>query len=304
MALSKGPEKNSMKQPVTAHTALADAGQALAQWGIASALLDARLLLAHALGMERTESVLLADRPLKEDEISRFSSFVARRAHFEPVAYITGKKEFWSLDFCVTRDTLIPRPDSETLIEAALKRVRIKKTQEQAGPIALLDIGTGTGCLLIALLKELPAARGVGLDNSERALQVAEENAKRHGVETRARFIRSHWCDALHGTFDLILSNPPYIAEGAMNALMPDVLHFEPRSALAAGADGMDAYRALAPQVAARLNPGGVALFEVGQGQAKGVSALLSRQGLMTEYPEKDLAGTPRCVVARKQDNR
>jgi release factor glutamine methyltransferase len=281
--------------------ALAHAARQLEQFGIDSARLDASLLLSHVLGIKRERLMLSPEKELDNNEISAFNAVVARRQQCEPVAYITGKKEFWSLDFYVTRDTLIPRPDSETLVDAALKRVRSRKTRMQAKPTTLLDIGTGTGCLLIALLKELPEFRGTGVDNSERALQVAKENAKRHGVEKRAEFIRSHWCDALDGTFDLILSNPPYIAETDMAALMPDVARYEPRSALVAGADGLSAYRALAPQVAAKLNPGGTVLFEVGQGQAEKVAALLAAQGLEMQPPEKDLAGITRCVIAEKR---
>jgi release factor glutamine methyltransferase len=287
-------------QSKSSNVLLGEAVSTLEGAGIASARLDASLLLAHVLDTSREQLVLWPDRSLHPDEIAAFLAFVARRSQCEPIAYILGKKEFWGLDFYVTSDTLIPRPDSETLIEAALKRVRSRTTRTQAKPVTLLDIGTGTGCLLIALLKELPESRGTGIDNSERALQVAKENAKRHGVEKRAEFIQSHWCDALHGTFDLILSNPPYITEADMSTLMPDVVRFEPRSALVAGASGLDTYRALAPQVAARLNPGGTVLFEVGQGQAAQVTELLEKAGLETDEPEKDLAGIERCVIARK----
>jgi len=292
-----------MEQPVNVLNALANATQTLERAGIPSARLDAVLLMAHALRLTREQVLFSGEKQLHDNEIAYFSSLIARRGAYEPVAYITGKKEFWSLDFSVTRDTLIPRPDSETLVEAALKRMRSENTRTRAKPITILDIGTGTGCLLIALLKEIEAAQGIGVDNSEDALQIAKENAKRHGVDIRAKFIQSHWCDSIDGTFDLILSNPPYIAEGDMAALMPDVLRFEPRSALVAGADGLDAYRALSTQVALRLNPGGYACFEVGRGQAGHVSDLLAAQGLQGEPPEKDLSGAARCVVARKTPN-
>lgn len=280
---------------------LAQAVRYLKDAGIASASLDASLLLAHTLGLTREQLLSSSDKVLNNGEITSFHVLVARRAQHEPIAYITGKKEFWSLDFYVTSDTLIPRPDSETLVEAALKWARNHKVWERAKPIRILDIGTGTGCLLIALLKELPKARGVGVDNNNRALRVAEENAKRHGVETRAQFIQSNWCDAIDGTFDLILSNPPYIAAGDMPTLMPDVVFFEPHAALVAGEDGFEAYRALSPQVAARLTPGGYVFFEAGQGQAQGIEELLRKAGLKTEKAEKDLTGIARCVVARKK---
>jgi release factor glutamine methyltransferase len=280
-------------------TALADATWQLEEEGIESAPLDAALLLAHVCGIQRETLMLNQSKILNDNDIIAFNAFVARRQQYEPIAYIIGKKEFWSLDFCVTPDTLIPRPDSETLIEAALKRVPSFAENGRAKPITLLDIGTGSACLLIALLKELPRAQGVGVDNSKRALQVAIENAKRHEVTDRTQFLESHWCDALNGTFDLIITNPPYVAEGALGTLMPDVVQYEPHTALFAGSDGLDAYRALAPQIAVRLNKGGYAVLEVGQGQAADVAGLLGMQGLKTET-EKDLAGIDRCVIARK----
>jgi len=278
--------------------ALNHARHLLEEAGIDSARLDASVLLAHVLEVSNGQVTILAEKQLNNEQIEAFNALVARRQQSEPIAYILGKKEFWSLDFCVTRDTLIPRPDTETLVEAALKRM-----PGSAKPITLLDIGTGTGCLLIALLKEFPGARGVGSDNSERALQVAKENAKRHNVDQRAEFTLSHWCDAIDGTFDLILSNPPYIALNDLASLMPDVARFEPHAALFAGNDGLDAYRALAPQIAARLNPGGYTLLEVGQGQAKEVIKFLRNEGLEVEAPVKDLAGVERCVVGKKADN-
>lgn len=286
--------------------ALAKATEALDQKGIPTARLDASLLLRHVLGLSREALLRDGDNTMNKNDIMAFEALVARRLQYEPIAYITGQKEFWSLDFCVTRDTLIPRPDSETLIEAALKRVRDRgnnmreRAQGQAKPIALLDIGTGTGCLLIALLKEIPEARGIGLDNSKPALQVASGNAKKHGVDSRAEFIESHWCDAINGKFDLIISNPPYIADAEMGALMPDVLKYEPHTALVAGGDGLDAYRALAPQVATRLNPGGWMLFEVGHAQADAVAVLLEQTGLECEPHARDLAGIARGVIAHK----
>jgi release factor glutamine methyltransferase len=276
--------------------ALAASASQLEDAGLPMARLDAALLMAHALGISREQLAISPEKILNSEQIELFSLFVARRAQYEPIAYITGEKEFWSLDFYVTRDTLIPRPDSETIVEAALK-----KAPDRAKPATLLDIGTGTGCLLVALLKELPNARGTGLDNNKGALQVAQRNAERHGVSSRAMFLESHWCDAIDGTFDLIVSNPPYIAETALTEVMPDVARYEPMAALVAGEGGLDAYRALSPQVARRLNLGGTALFEVGRGQAEAVAELLEAQGLEVKAPVKDLAGIARCVVATKQ---
>jgi release factor glutamine methyltransferase len=229
---------------------------------------------------------------------------IDRRCKNEPIAYITGKKEFWSLDFTVTRDTLIPRPDSETLVEAALGRAK-KIAGELNKPLTLLDIdildiGVGTACLLVALLKELPAAHAIGVDISEPALKVAQKNAKNNNVDKRVRFMKSNWCDAAEGKFDLIVSNPPYIARSDFTHLMKDVVDYEPALALLAGEDGLDAYRILARQAADKLNAGGYVLFEVGKGQAETVAALLQENGLAIDEIKNDLAGIPRCVVAKK----
>ncbi len=284
-----------MDKPLTVSRVLHEAVVSLESVGIASARLDASLLLAHVLHCTRENMITLADKPLTNNDINSFQTLIKRRVLHEPIAYITGKKEFWSLDFYVTRDTLIPRPDSETLVEAALKRVK-----NRAGNTTILDIGTGTGCLLIALLKELPKASGVGLDINERALQVAMKNALTHNVDERATFLKSHWCDALNGTFDLIISNPPYIAENDRATLMRDVVDYEPEAALFAGADGLDAYRVLASKMPHFLVSGGMLVWEVGEGQAADVIHLLQAQGLVTEQPERDFTGIARCVIARK----
>lgn len=284
-----------MTKGITVSEALDGAAGKLAKASPDTARLDASLLLAHTTGMERSLMVILPGKVLTNKQIEEFDSAVARRALHEPIAYIIGKKEFWSLDFYVTPDTLIPRPDSETLIEAALRRIK-----NRAGNTTILDIGTGTGCLLISLLKELPKASGVGVDINERALQVAKKNAQNLGVNERAEFLQSHWCDAIDRTFDLIISNPPYIAEMDQASLMQDVVGFEPHAALFAGPDGLDAYRALAPQMKKALNPSGMIVLEVGEHQALPVTALLQAEGLETELPEKDLAGIARCVIARR----
>lgn len=275
---------------------LLDVGSlALERAGNATSRLDAALLLAHQLRVSRESLLMNLDKVLDNNDEKDFLALILRRVRHEPLAYITGQKEFWSLDFYVTRDTLIPRPDSETLIEATLKRVK-----NRASDTTILDLGTGTGCLVIALLKELPKANGVGVDINERALQVAQANAARHEVGDRVVFLQSDWCDALNGTFDLILANPPYIAEADRGLLMQDVVQYEPHTALFAGHDGLDAYRLLAPQVASRLNKGGMVCMEVGQHQAQEVNALLRAQGLLVESPHMDLAGIARCVIAYK----
>jgi release factor glutamine methyltransferase len=289
---------------ITIASALAHASAQLERAGIPSAALDARLLLAHAMGVTPEILLLNNDKILSDNVIGVYSATVARRQQQEPIAYITGSKEFWSLDFYVTCDTLIPRPDSETLVEAALakaKNLAVQGTKQGlAKSITLLDVGTGTGCLLVALLTELRQALGVGVDKSEPALRVAEENARRHGVSGRAQFTQSHWCDAIDRTFDLIVSNPPYIPLTDAGTLMRDVVGYEPPVALFAGNDGLDAYRALAPQLAEKLNDGGWAVLEVGRGQAQQVCALLAAQGLAEQEVYSDLAAVERCVAARK----
>lgn len=280
---------------ITVSDAAKEAAVKLQAAGCETASLDASLLLAHIMGIPRQSLMLVHDKALNDNEIMLYGRAVERRVAKEPIAYITGSKEFWSLDFFVTRDTLIPRPDSETLIEAALKLVK-----NRAKAISVLDIGTGTGCLLIALLKELPQASGVGVDINTGALAVAHRNAVHNAVDARAVFTESHWCDAVNGTFDLIISNPPYIAETDRDSLMQDVVSFEPHKALFAGTDGMDAYKALAPQVAARLNAGGFCVFEAGMGQAAAISDLLRAEGLVDGQTARDLQGIPRAVIAHK----
>ena len=254
--------------------------------------LDAEVLLADLLGIERMVLLLDLDRRV---DAAAFGARVDRRAAGEPVAYITGRREFWSLDLRVTRNVLIPRPDSETLIEAAVTHFA-----GNAEPQRLLDLGTGSGALLLAALGEWPHATGTGVDASAAALAVAADNAARLGFAARATFVHGGWDaggDDGHGTFDLILCNPPYIADG--EALPRDVMAWEPHSALFAGADGLADYRVLAPIVAARLAAGGVACVEIGSTQAAAVTALLTAEGLSVGL-RRDLAGLPRCLVVTK----
>lgn len=283
---------------VTLSCILNDATKYLEQAGLDSARLDATLLLSHILDVRREKLIFHGNDIVQEQYVDRFLASVERRAQREPVAYITGQKEFWSLDFFVTRDTLIPRPDSETLVEAVLRRIK-----SRAGNTTILDLGTGSGCLLVALLKELPRATGVGVDSNERALLVAQRNAEIHGVSERAVFKHSHWCDAVTGTFDLIISNPPYIAETDRKSLMRDVVDYEPAGALFAGQDGLDDYRTLAPLMPRFLKKDGMLVWEVGQLQAQQVMEMLHAEGLTIEAPEFDLAGIARCVVARNDIN-
>lgn len=295
-----------MNLPLNINELIDVAAARFMQAGLANPKLDASLLLAHVLGIPRVRLVLEQEREITPSQAAEFEKYVTRREKSEPIAYITGKKEFWSLDFIVTRDTLIPRPDSETLVEAALKRAEniaqaLEATQSLTD-IGILDIGTGTGCLLIAILKSFPQAHGVGVDISEPALRVARMNSENHGTGKRVQFIKSNWCDEVNGTFDLIISNPPYIAQGDAAHLMKDVAAYEPASALFSGEDGMDSYREISRCLQAKLNPGGYALLEVGQGQAEHVARMLEEQGFAIDEIRNDLSGIPRCVVARKKN--
>ena len=249
--------------------------------------LDAEVLLAHSVGVARMDLLLDLVRIV---DPAIFAKLVDRRAAGEPVAYITGSREFWSIDLAVTPDVLIPRPDSETLIEAAVAHFT-----GTPGPGRVLDLGTGSGALLLAALVEWPAATGVGVDASAAALAVATGNTERLGIGDRATFLEGGW-DAADGMFDLVLCNPPYIATGEV--LPRDVVDWEPASALFAGADGCDDYRALAPLFGDYLRPGGVGCIEIGSTQAA-VAKLFAARGLSVVL-RLDLAGLPRCFVVTK----
>lgn len=277
----------------TVRVALAETTAALAAAGVDSARLDARVLVAHALGQETAALLTRGERRLSEEEQGRVAALVARRTRREPAAHLVGAREFWGLAFTVSRDALIPRPDSETLVEAALSFVA-----DRARPYALLDLGTGTGCLLLALLAELPQAWGVGVDVSAPALALARANAAALGLDGRAFWVRADWARGLGGRFDLVVANPPYVPDEAIATLAPEVARYEPRIALAGGADGLAHYRVLSRQLAAILTPDGVACLEVGQGQAAPAAALLRAAGLAVKDVRRDLAGVERCVVA------
>jgi release factor glutamine methyltransferase len=245
--------------------------------------LDAELLLAHALGIER-ETLLLGLRDAAVPET--FGALVARRLAHEPIAYITGRRDFWTIDLQVGPGVLIPRPDSETLIDAAVRHFG------KAGPRRVLDLGTGSGALLLAALAEWPSATGLGVDASAAAVGIARANARRLGMADRATIRAGGWEDAASGAFDLVLCNPPYISDDAV--LPPDVVDYEPRSALFAGPDGLDDYRAIAPLLV--LPAAGIACFEIGASQGADVSALFAEHTFLTQIVH-DLAGRDRCVV-------
>lgn len=258
------------------------------------------MLLEHVLGLDRTRLLTEAERPVAAADLARLRELLARRRGREPMAQILGRREFWSLDFIVTGDTLTPRPDSETVIAAALAWL----DRERMSAPRVLDLGTGTGCLLLALLHECAEATGLGLDISAAAIAVAEENAARLGLANRAEFRRADWnddwMDGRDAPFDLILANPPYIPAGEIDGLQPEVARYEPRVALDGGTDGLDAYRDLTGNMARWLRPGGAALLEIGQGQDTKVGALASTADLAVTAVERDLAGIARCVVLRR----
>lgn len=274
--------------------AIRDATRRLAAVGVPSPAIDARVLLAHCLGVPREALIRCVDDSLGADQQDRFARAMARRSAREPVSHIVREREFWSLSFAVDGRVLDPRPDSETLIEAALVRVA-----DRAAPLRLLDLGTGSGCLLLALLSELPAAWGVGVDISPAAVAVARGNAGRLRMADRAQFAVADWGSCLRGPFDLILANPPYIADADMAMLEPEVIRYEPRLALAGG-DGFSAYHAISGDLGRLLAPQGYAIVEYGHGQAAGVSGIFASAGLETVTRRRDLGGVERCVVLQR----
>ena len=258
----------------------------LANAGIEDSRREARLILAAALGTDAAG--ILASENMDPET---FEPLLARRAAREPLAYITGRREFWGLDFAVSPATLIPRPDSETIIEAALEAFPKRNAVTR-----ILDLGTGTGCLLLAALHEFVDAFGIGLDFSATAAALARRNAAAGGLDGRAGFLASDWAAPVNGRFDLILSNPPYIAEPEIAELMPEVAKYEPHLALNGGADGLAAYRAIIAALPRLLAPGGAAILELGMGQAQAVAALAQPAGFSTKT-RTDLANIPRALV-------
>ncbi len=272
--------------------AVAGAAGRLDAAGVPGARLDARLLVAYAAGLPPEAVALDPGRMLDTEATARAVALVERRLTGEPVAKILGRREFWSLEFRTTADTLDPRPDSETLVEAALRLL-----PEHDAPLRVLDLGTGTGCLLLALLSEWPAAMGLGVDRSTAALAVARDNAQRLGLADRALFCAGDWAAGISGRFDCLVANPPYIASHEIERLDPEVARHEPREALDGGPDGLDAYRKIAPQIANRLTPDGVALLEMGAGQSPAVCDILARRTLRISAIFRDLAGVERVVA-------
>ena len=268
--------------------------------GIDSAALDARLLAGAALHLDLTSLIAQGARQLTREEADRLDAFALRRIAGEPVARILGIREFWGLPLTLSADTLVPRPDTETIVEAALETLRAEDRGNDALRIA--DIGTGTGAILLALLTELPKATGIGTDLSAAAIETATANARHLGLAPRADFIVSDYASGLSGAFDLIVSNPPYIRSADIAALAVEVRDHDPHLALDGGPDGLDAYRRIAPQAAELLSPGGLLVLEIGQGQDEDVARLVAAAGLTAAGAVRtDLAGIGRAVMGRKK---
>jgi release factor glutamine methyltransferase len=266
------------------------------QAGIESAETDARLLMAHALGIDRVELIANGERALNLDETKAIDALGARRLKREPIARIFGRKEFWSLSLQVSPAVLVPRPETETVVEAALDAA--VRDALQMEKLRILDIGTGSGALLLALLSELPNAVGIGTDISAAALEVARANAEANDLAGRSTFVACDIAAGVRGPFDLIVSNPPYVARGDIATLAPEVRDYDPALALDAGGDGLDGYRAIAAQARRLLAPGGKLIVELGIGQEPAVRALFTKAGLTVAAARDDLAGIPRALSA------
>jgi release factor glutamine methyltransferase len=267
--------------------------------GNESAELDARILVGHALGLDLTGVIAAARRPVTAAEAARIEDFARRRLAGEPVARILRLKEFWGLPLQLSAATLVPRPDTETVVELALEILRAGPRPDR--PWRIADIGTGSAAILLALLSELPGACGVGTDISVAAVRTARTNAARLGFAPRAAFVACNYAAALSGPFDLIVSNPPYIRSAEIADLPTEVRHHDPPGALDGGADGLAAYRTIAPEAVRLLVPGGVLAVEIGYGQSADVEPLMTVAGLTLERPPKvDLAGIPRAAAFRK----
>jgi release factor glutamine methyltransferase len=273
--------------------------------GIDDAALDARWLVADAVAMSSAELLVRSEQPLTAEQIAQLDAYRLRRLACEPVSRIIGKRHFFGRSFRITSATLDPRPESETLVEAVLQLVREEGWTE--APLAIVDVGTGSGCLLLALLAELPNATGLGTDISGAALAAAQDNARRLGLATRAQWLEADLVDSLQGPFHILVANPPYIRSGEIRSLAPEVRDYDPAGALDGGMDGLSFYRRLAPEIQ-RLIPDGWAVFEVGHDQAGAVRDLLCDkqigQAAIAVRMFRDLEGRQRCVAAKTQTQR
>jgi release factor glutamine methyltransferase len=277
---------------VTLGEALARAATRLGAAGIDRPQAEARILLEAATGRGRGQIIAFPEQAMTAEQCHVFEAQVARRSAREPISRILGNREFWSLRFAIGPATLDPRPDSETLVAAVLARI-----PDRNAALALLDLGTGTGCLLLALLSELPQAKGLGIDISAAARDTAAANAQALGLDARAEFRVGDWTRDITARFDVIVSNPPYIESTGIAGLQPEVAQFDPRAALDGGADGLDAFRNLIPQAAERLKDDGLLALEIGVGQGPAVRTLAKNAGLRDLGSAADLAGIERCLL-------
>ncbi|MEM7124360.1 MAG: peptide chain release factor N(5)-glutamine methyltransferase [Pseudomonadota bacterium] len=278
----------------TLQQSIAAAAQRLEDAGVETPKRDAEVLLCHVLTCDRAYLIGHGDDPLADNDANAFDNVIAKREAREPVSQILGTREFWSLAFGVSRAVLSPRPETETLIEAVLDHIA-----DRSKPMRLLDLGTGTGCLLLTLLHELPASTGIGVDASNDALSLARGNAERLALSDRAAFQSGDWADGLSGPFDIVASNPPYIETATLASLAPEVALWEPVAALDGGSDGLDAYRRIVPQLKPILADEGIAVLEHGPGQADAIAALASRAGLGVVERRRDLEGRERCLILK-----
>ena len=280
----------------TVGSAFTWASDRLASAGIETATLDARILLDRIAGTGQGTILAWRDRPLTPEQQDRFSDWIARRAGREPVARILGEKEFWSLPFLLGPDTLVPRPDSEILVETALGIL-----SDRLAPASVLDLGTGSGCLLLAVLSERPGANGLGIDVSAGAVAIAEAKARRLGLADRARFRVGDWGSGVEQAFDIVLCNPPYIPSADIAGLEAEVARHDPQRALDGGTDGLMAIRAAGAAAARLLKPQGALVMEIGWDQEIAAAACLVELGLALEPVVTDLGGQPRCLIARRR---
>lgn len=275
--------------------ALATLRRTLAGAGFDTAALEARLLVCAALGIAPTDLVTRPDQTLDPAQVRRLSDYAARRLAHEPVARIVGEREFWGLPFCLSAGTLVPRPDTETVVETALDLVPDRQV-----PLRIVDFGTGSGCILTALLHELPRATGIGIDRSWDAARTARSNALANGVGARSAFVVADWGRALRGRFDLIVSNPPYIASRVIASLDPEVREHDPALALDGGPDGLDAYRVLLGEAGRLLGADGLMVLEIGYDQADALKELAARRALDVLRVAHDLSGNARCIALKR----
>jgi release factor glutamine methyltransferase len=283
------------KPAPTREQALRDLRRTLSEAGFETAALDARLLVLAALVISPTDLIARPDTALTPDETERLAALARRRLAHEPVARIVGEREFWGLPFRLSPETLVPRPDTETVVETALGLI-----PDRQEALRIVDFGTGSGCILTALLHELPRAQGLGIDRSFGALGTARLNAHMNGVGNRSLFAASDWASAVRGPFDLLVSNPPYIASAAIPGLDAEVREHDPLPALDGGADGLDAYRVLLGEAGRLLRPGGLAVLEIGYDQAAALRQLAQAHGLDVLRVAHDLSGHPRCVALKQ----